>query len=472
VAEIITGTVAKAVQGTSLETKAPCRVAVAGGTQFAHQIVMTQRLSAYALVISVLLSSLSVTAQDAPNGCLTEQELVVSGRRYLACGQELIVRSQEDPSVVLERRVAPTVIVGLFERDGEVFVELHEVVLRPASSLDLASSAVVPGAPAISAEAPATQWLRRTGEIVRVDASSFLATLGGQDGLAVGDRIAVLEEAEQEVAGQLVRTERIVAVGEVFEVAPEHARVRLGLGENVELGAKVIQTDAKLARLINRPRSSGLSLGVSLQPFLPINDDLAFATLGDAHVTYRFEKPAYVRAVVGAFGGLVSGQGNQSVFDGWVDGGFDHRYFAIGLGVGALRTERDDQSQGVQASFLPTIAQTVRFGPLDGLHFSANTRATIKNKEVKFGAAAVSFSAPVHRRATLVFAGGGGSPALYAFATAGARFLVKGNGGSGTLFVTPAVGWAMIKRFEDQGSFVSENNVGGPSLSVAVEWRP
>jgi hypothetical protein len=73
---------------------------------------------------------------------------------------------------------------------------------------------------------------------------------------------------------------------------------------------------------------------------------------------------------------------------------------------------------------------------------------------------------------TLVIAGGGGSPALYAFVTAGARFLVKGNGGSGTLFVTPAVGWAMIKRFEDQGNYVNANNVGGPSLSVAVEWRP
>lgn len=463
---------AKGVQRASPEANAPCFVTLAGGMEFAHQFVMTQRLSAYALVISTLLSSLSAGAQDTPNGCLTEHELVVAGRRYLACGQELIVRSQEDSSVVLERRVAPTVIVGLFERDGEVFVELHEMVLRLASSLDLASSTMAPGAPAIPATAPPTRWLRRTGEIVAVETSSFLVTLGSQDGLAVGHRIGVLEEAEQEVAGKLVRTERILAVGEVFEVAPEHARVRLGVGETVELGAKVVQTDAKLARLINRPRSSGLSLGVSLQPFLPINDDLAFATLGDAHVTYRFKKPAYVRAVIGAFGGLVSGQGNQSVFDGWVDGGFDHQYFALGLGVGALRTERNDQSQGVQSSFLPTIAQTVRFGPLDGLHFSASTRATLKNKEVKFGAVATSFSAPVHRRATLVFTGGGGSPALYASVTGGARFLVKGNGGSGTLFVTPAVGWAMIKRFEDQGGFVSENNVGGPSLSVAVEWRP
>ncbi|MBW2688175.1 MAG: hypothetical protein JRE19_20080 [Deltaproteobacteria bacterium] len=403
---------------------------------------MAQRLSAYALVIGTLLSSVSVSAQDAPNACLTEQELVVAGRRYLACGEELIVRSEEDPSVVLERRIAPTAIVDVFERNGEVFVELHEVVLRPASGLALAPSTVAAGAlpPFVPTAAPSGQ--RDKGEVVSVDASSFLVTLGRQDGVAVEDRIAVLEEAEQEVAGQQIRTERIVAVGKVFEVAPEHARVR------------------------------GLSLGVSLQPFLPINDDLAFATLGDAHVTYRFKKPAYVRAMVGAFGGIVSGQGNQSVFDGWVDGGFDHKYFELGLGVGALRTERYEQIQGVQASFLPAIAQTVRFGPLDGLNLSASIRATIKSKEVKFGAATASFLAPVHRRATLVFKGGGGSPALYGFFTAGARFLVKGNGGSGTLFVTPAIGWAMIKRFEDQGISVSENNVSGPSLSVALEWRP
>jgi hypothetical protein len=432
---------------------------------------MTRKLAECAVLL-LLLSSTFASAQDASNGCLTEQELVVDGRHYLACGDELIVRSEEDPSLVLERRAAPSAIVGLFERDGEVFVELHEVVLRPASSLGLISSTMAPSTSAISATAPASKLLRRSGEIVAVDTSSFLITLGSQDGLAVGDRIAVLEEAEQEVAGQLVRTERVLLVGEVFEVAPEHARVGLGVNETVELGAKVLQTDAEPARLINRPRFSGLSLGVSLQPFLPINDDLAFATLGDAHVTYRFKKPAYVRAVVGAFGGLVSGQGNQSVFDGWIDGGFDHQYFEIGLGVGALRTEGDEQGQGVQTRFLPTITQTVRFGPLDGLHFSASTRAAIENKEVKFGAVTTSFSAPVHRRATLVFAGGGGSPALYAFATGGARFLVKGNGDSDTLFITPAVGWAMIKRFEDQGSFVAENNVGGPSLSVAVEWRP
>ncbi|MDH4281886.1 MAG: hypothetical protein OEV36_04480 [Myxococcales bacterium] len=447
-------------------------MALEDGTELARQLVMTQRLPAYALVMSTLLSSPSAGAQDTPSSCLTEHELVVASRRYLACGQELIVRSQDESSVVIERRVAPTVIVGLFERDGEVFVELHEVVLRPASSLDLVSGIIAPGAPGSLGTAPAPQRLRRSGEIVAVEPSSFLVTLGSQDGVDVGHRIAVLEEAEQEVAGQLVRTERILVVGEVFEVAPEHARVRLGVDETVELGAKVVQTDAKPARLINRPRVSGLSLAVSLQPFLPINDELAFATLGDAHLTYRFKKPAYVRAVVGAFGGLVSGQGNQSVFDGWVDGGFDHQYFEIGLGVGALRTEGDGQGQGVQARFLPTIAQTVRFGPLDGLHFSASTRAAIENKEVKFGAITTSFWAPVHRRATLVFAGGGGSPALYAFVTAGARFLARGNGGSGTLFVTPAVGWAMIKRFENQGSYVNENNVGGPSLSVAVEWRP
>ena len=433
---------------------------------------MAQRLSAYTLVIGTLLSSVSASAQDAPNACLTEQELVVAGRRYLACGQELIVRSEEDPSVVLEHRVAPTAIVDVFERNGEVFVELHEVVLRPASGLALAPSTVAAGALPAFVPTAAPLGQRDTGEVVSVDASSFLVTLGRQDGVAVGDRIAVLEEAEQEVAGQQIRTERIVTVGKVFEVAPEHARVRLSFGEAVELGAKATLTDAKLARLINRPRSSGLSLGVSLQPFLPINDDLAFATLGDAHVTYRFKKPAYVRAIVGAFGGIVSGQGNQSVFDGWVDGGFDHQYFALGLGVGALRTERYEPTQGVQASFLPSIAQIVRFGPLDGLNVSASTRATIKNNEVKFGAATASFSAPVHRRATLVFTGGGGSPALYGFFTGGARFLVKGNGGSGTLFVTPAVGWAMIKRFEDQGTNVQENNVGGPSLSVALEWRP
>lgn len=396
----------------------------------------------------------------------------MDARRYLACGRELIVRLEGDPSTVVERRIAPSTIVGLFERDGEVFVELHEVVLRPASSLALAMHTVAPGALSTSGVATGATIPRGTGEVVLVETSSFLVTLGSQDGLTEGDRIAVLDYAEQEVAGQEIRTERVLLVGKVYEVAPEHARVRLGVGETVALGAEVRKTEEKVtARLINRPRSDGLSVGVSLQPFLPINDDLAFATLGDAHVTYRFDAHAYVRAMVGAFGGLVSDQGNQSIFDGWVDGGFDHRVFSLGLGVGALRTEQD-LYPNLEASFQPTLVQTARFGPLDGLHFSVSTRAMLRDKEVRFGSVTASFWAPVNRRTTLVFNGGGGSPALYGFGNVGARFLVKGNGGSGSLFITPAVGYATIKRYEDQGNYFQEDRVGGPSLSVGVEWRP
>jgi len=226
VAEIFTRAVASAAVRAPPEATALFFAALADGMGFATELTMTQRFSVCALVIGTFLSCPSADAQDPPTGCLTEQELVVAGRHYLACGQELIVRSEEDASVVLGRRVAPSAIVGLFERNGEVFVELHEVVLRPASSLDLAPSTMGPGAVAIPATAPAPPWHRRSGEIVAVETSSFLVTLGSQDGLAVGDRVAVLEEAEQQVAGQLVRTERILVVGEVFEVAPEHARVR------------------------------------------------------------------------------------------------------------------------------------------------------------------------------------------------------------------------------------------------------
>ncbi|MBW2685138.1 MAG: hypothetical protein JRE19_04385 [Deltaproteobacteria bacterium] len=219
---------------------------------------MAQRLSAYTLVIGTLLSSVSASAQDAPNACLTEQELVVAGRRYLACGQELIVRSEEDPSVVLERRVAPTAIVDVFERNGEVFVELHEVVLRPASGLALAPSTVAAGALPAFVPTAAPSGQRDTGEVVSVDASSFLVTLGRQDGVAVGDRIAVLEEAEQEVAGQQIRTERVVTVGKVFEVAPEHARVRLSFGEAACLSASRCSRFFRSTTTSRSPRSETL----------------------------------------------------------------------------------------------------------------------------------------------------------------------------------------------------------------------
>ncbi|MGB5812158.1 MAG: hypothetical protein WBG86_16600 [Polyangiales bacterium] len=404
--------------------------------------------------------------------CTDAQQVIVDGRRYIACGHELIVRATDTSATLLERRIAPEPIVGLFERGGQVFVEFREVVLRPAASLALVTKPVARGSATVGASS-GFRGRGGTGEVVSLDTRSFLVDLGMEDGITEGDHVAVLAFSEQEIAGQQVRTERVVLVGEVFEVAPQHARVRLGMGETTEVGARVRVTTAKIsARLINRPRHHGASIGVSLQPFLPINDDLAFATLGDGHVTYRFKAPAYMRVQLGAFGGLVSGQGNQSVFDGWFDAGFDHKVFSIGLGVGALRTEGDIQGLGVESSFQPTLVQTARFGPLDGLNLAVSTRAMLRDKEVQFGAVSASLFAPVHRRTTLVFSGGGGSPALYGFGTVGARFLVRGNGGAGSLFITPAVGYATIKRFEDQGTFASTDRVGGRSLSVGVEWRP
>lgn len=473
VAEIVTVTVVDAAHmGFHVRESSMFSAGSPRGTGHALVMGMTHRLFSCVLVISTLVSGLPAGAQNETNACSTEPQLVVADRLYLVCGRELNVRPKGNLSVVLERRVAPTPIVGLFERGGEVFVELHEVVLRPVSTLSLIDHTVAAGGTTTILPARAVRSDRATGEVISVDDDSFLVTLGSQDGLTEGDRIAVLEYAEEEVAGQQIRAGRVLLVGQVYEVAPEYARVRLGFGETVVVGADVRWTDENVtARLINRPRNSGLSLGVSLQPFLPINDDLAFATLGDAHVTYRFDAPAYIRAAVGAFGGLVSGQGNQSIFDGWVDAGFDQQVFSLGLGVGALRTERTDYSS-VDASFQPTLVQTARFGPLDGLHFSVSTRAMIRDKEVHFGSISASFWAPVHRRTTLVFNGGGGSPALYAFGNVGARFLVKGNGRSDSLFITPSVGYAAIKRFEDLGSYFASDNVGGPSLSVAVEWRP
>ncbi len=437
-----------------------------------------KRLITHALLfLGALALTRSGAAQAAEDACLVDQELTVSGRSYLACGQELLIRDPSDASVVLERRLAPSAIVGLFERNGEVFVELHEVVLRPVSSLSLPAVAVSGEPVAAAVAAPSTLGRRTSGEVISVDKDSFLVTLGLRDGVEEGDRLAVTEPVEEEVAGQMIRTERVLLVGKVIEVAPEHARVRLDMGETVALGSSVHVTDAEpTGRLVNRPRSEGLSLGFTARPFLPINDDLAFAILGDAQLTYRFEAPVYVRAMLGAVGGLISDAGNQSVFDGWVDVGFDHRLFALGLGVGALRneyTEYSGNTDRLYSSFRPTLVQTARFGSIDGINVSVSTRAMFRDGEVKFGAVTGSLSTPVHRRITLVFSGGGGSQALYGFADAGARFLVKGNGSHGSLFVTPAVGYATIRRFD--GSQSSNNyyddNVGGPSLAVALEWR-
>jgi len=175
-----------------------------------------------------------------------------------------------------------------------------------------------------------------------------------------------------------------------------------------------------------------------------------------------------VRAMLAPVGFVVSkGQ------DTWALGvralaGYGHPLFEIGLGAGTMRFEEDcwDGSSYREGFGMGLIlSQTVRFGALDGLHAAFINDVLLRDEgsgnEFVWGGMTGRLQVPMRNGAWLVFRGGGGLGGD-AWGEAGVKLMVRGEGGRGTLFVTPSIGGAAL---------TFEASVGGPMVGLSLDWR-
>lgn len=414
-------------------------------------------------------------------GCESSEVLVNGDRAYAACGDAgvFVAAIAADGALTLrEVRQTPGVPRGLFVRAGTVWVESTRTEALPLSELALraaaGSTSPLPSAsPMRPAEAKAA-----SGSVIAVRPLEVTVSLGEQDGLKTGDHIEMYRRVSAADDQDLGEREESLAVGEVVALSDHRARIALGLGELVPIGAsaRVSVRRTSGSKLAPARRGGLLSIEGTLRPFLPI-ETLGFAMLGDLALTYRFDAPIYVRAEVRPFGVIVGNVRNSGAFGGFVQGGYDHQYFAVGLGVGALfngeyqtvwtgETSVTDRDEALDFA----VTQNARLGAVDGLSLTIVNAFSLDADDDRwqFGFFEGTAQVALGTRTWLLASGGGGARAGYVFVELGLRRLLRGDGGPGSLFLKPAVGLAGIDPREDGNS---DQYYLGPMVSAHVEWR-
>jgi hypothetical protein len=114
-----------------------------------------------------------------------------------------------------------------------------------------------------------------------------------------------------------------------------------------------------------------------------------------------------------------------------------------------------------------SISQVARLGSLDGINLSVDNFFVLYKGEFHWGGAIGAIQSPVSDRSWLLLRGGGGI-AGYAFGEIGLRVLVRGNGGPGSLFLTPSIGGAGLFG-EKEGECTVYNPAGGPQTVPCAE---
>ncbi len=210
-------------------------------------------------------------------------------------------------------------------------------------------------------------------------------------------------------------------------------------------------------------RVDGFQLGLSVTPVL----GSGIALTGDAFVAYRAERAFSARLSIDRIGyALSTTDGDKfGVFEGTFMVGYDHRIFEMSLGIGTTRARIDDFDRRLNG-MVPTIAMGMRFGALDGLHMSVSTSLIVADGETTLSTIAVRMQWPLSVGRWLVIRGAGSGPSGYGWGEIGIRILTRGERGSGSLFITPAIGGGGL--FDD----LSFSRASGFAMSLGVEYRP
>lgn len=430
--------------------------------------------------------TLQVGARSIDLGCAPEAWTVWAGRFFGACGAA--VRVVELRSGAMQRLRLRAPVRDFFVRRGQLWVELEDELAAP---LERARGPLAPGgaqpAPAPEPEEPldapvppppASPRAEVPLEvaIVSVDDLNVILDAGEESGLRVGDRVELLAPGASEE--EVVRGERERVVGEVLAVGGTQARVQVGVGEEVDPAGRARTTDLDpTASRVAPPRVAGLSLTFGARGLLGVGDSTGVGIVADAELTYRFRGPWFLRALVDPLG-FGAGQGPEfGLFGGSLFAGYDHPLFEVGVGLGLLRVDYENFDGGdeLRRGIATTFTQSVRFGAVDGLHLQVFNSFAFVEGDTEYGATRVQLQIPMGPTSWLLFRGAGGRYGA-GWGELGLRLLAHGNGGSGSLFVTPAIGggvvWTHAERCTDFGCFGSRQSYAGPTLGVSVEYRP
>ncbi|HEY6878464.1 MAG TPA: hypothetical protein VI299_10625 [Polyangiales bacterium] len=210
-------------------------------------------------------------------------------------------------------------------------------------------------------------------------------------------------------------------------------------------------------------------LEISVRPLLPI-ETRGFAMIGELALSYVGERHWFAQVRGFPLGGLLADGRDTPLMGAIAQGGYDHPYFALGLGVGALLrgSSWDDWSNNSSVTSQSTrfaISQYGRLGATDGLHLAVQN-VFVLLEQWKFGMVDARVQVPLTRATWLSIAGGGGEQAGFYYAEIGLRLLLRGDRRSGSLFGRPSLGVAGVDQRGPDFSMRS-----GPMVGMHLEWR-
>ena len=321
---------------------------------------------------------------------------------------------------------------------------------------------------------------------------------GRGPGLAPGARMELYREEAVDLGdGEIAYERHRLAVGEIVALTGRRALVRLAPNEFVEVGDGAGPTaDPLTGSRVRPPRTGGYwYLDATARVFVTTRA-VGGGLLGDAELGYRGERPFILRLRVPSAGFTIHRDRDASGLDSASAGavfamaGLDLEYVSVGAGFGLTRVLpkeiRGPEVRLADATLGFSFVLFGRLGTQDGLHVATEVGLTTLVDSSELSHLAISLQVPLTQQLALVSHGGTGFAVTGAgYVDFGARLRVRGEGGSGTLFVSPFLGFARVaERAEWWGTVdpvtgaiePSELNEssrvrGGPSAGVRVEYR-
>ncbi|MDX2052072.1 MAG: FlgT C-terminal domain-containing protein [Polyangiaceae bacterium] len=357
---------------------------------------------------------------------------------------------------------------------------------------------------------------QRPLKIVKVFDGLVMLNQGKNQGLRAGDQLKVVQSEALVDEGGSYQGEHEVAVLVVDSVSAESSRARIWRGDRVTLEDRVERADRSTSASLVYPRQlhGFTEAEVHLRPILNIGQT-GFGVLFDGNLTH-FAEHYFVGLRSQPLGFGRSAGSTAFTQTSILEGGYNSRPFALGLGVGVtsvygdlgtmfeLTSFKSNDSglgggpqvgpgpwhQDMQHAF--TLGQRVRLGAMDGLnltvannllYFGGQTETATRSSEKAgfiWGGTNARLTVPLALNADMFFEGGGGVTG-FAYGAVGIFSWLRGNGGGGSLGLLASAGGAGVwstrtreVRYDLVAPAYQEEEtveIAGPLVSLGARYR-
>jgi hypothetical protein len=490
-------------------------------------------------LLSLALFALPLHAQEAvepaePAAATVSAEprsvLEAGGQRWVLSAEGELQRFGMGPEGwVLNSAEAAPHGTKLVLVDGAPWMITQEVKAVPLTALPVRPLGVAQQVPSGAAPeaAPTPEPVSTTlGVVLSVGEGTAVVDIGRGAGLGPGSDLRFLGTELVEIpslsgeGSEQREVDRVSGSGRVRLVEDERALVDLGRGSRVEVGDGVELLGQGLRYPIGPERLGGLrETGLVVRPVLGL-DTLGVAFVNELWTTWHFEQPWYATARVAPLGLGWSRDGNPISVAGLVSGGYDARFFSVGLGAGWSMLNGDAGSWGrsydvyendggwgqavqfedVDNAF--SVVQEARLGARDGLNLVVrNTFVLVpqqsqqwtgecehydywyyegegeqswedcyeiidEGSSFEYGGIAMALNVPVGSRTDL-FTDWGTGGAGATWVEGGVATWLRGHGDAGSLGISVAAGYGSLQA-QPNDEWVE---LYGPLVSLGARWR-